>query len=154
MSKQASPQSDKQEEYEERYRRWHGISIQQVGFVNNLFIGLSSAVVFWQGQYLLGKDVTLRSPSERWFYLISALFFLISLLVGCLTAWNRTVDIRQTTYVNRLRMKGKHQEADKRSDENEKRGNRTWNLLFAQAVAFFLGVLLFVITIVLHLPSL
>ncbi len=156
MSAQPNAPLDKREDYKERRRRWQGISIQQVTFVNNLFIGLSSALVFWQGQYLLGKDVTLRSCFEWEFYLGSALLFLISLAVGCVTAWNRTKDFRQTAMVDTLRAGNdeQKQQAKKLSEENKKLGERTWRLLYAQGIVFLLGILFFVIAIVAHLLSL
>ena len=70
MSAQPNAPLDKRKDYKERRRRWQGISIQQVTFVNNLFIGLSSAVVFWQGQYFgnvrLDKRSKLDNCSELW----------------------------------------------------------------------------------------
>lgn len=116
---------DKQAEYDERYRRWQGIRIEQLGFVNNLFIGLASLAVVRQGQAVLTKDVALGRLSA-WTFGASAVLFLISLIVGCLTAWNRLIDIRQTARAVWLRKQGDHKEADRIS--NEKRRNKRCEL--------------------------
>jgi len=133
-----SDSQEKQEEYDERYRRWQDIRIQQLGFVNNLFIGLSSLAVVWQGQAVLAKDVALGRWSA-WAFAASAVLLLFSLIIGCLTAWNRLIDIRQTAQAALYRKKGQHGDAKKLSDANDKLGDRTWLGLMIQGGAFLAG---------------
>jgi hypothetical protein len=69
-------QQDEITKYKERFVRWQSARIQQTGFVNNLFIALSSGVLLWQVQSLSNNNLDIKN---HFFYILSSLIKMQSL---------------------------------------------------------------------------
>lgn len=131
--------------YSERYIRWQGIRITQMGFINNLFMGLAVGSLVWLGNYILTKE-----QSAITFFLLSSLLFAFSLLLGFLTAWNRLKDFRVTAQINRSLVEEPSAIAipETKSKRRKMRedaailGESSWRLLRWQIVSFVMGLIL------------
>ena len=133
------------QEYSERYIRWQGIRIEQVGFVNNLIIGLASGILLWEGNFLLTADP--HKPSY-YLFIASAFLLFISVALGCLVAWNRLMDFRLTAKVLRSLLEdppsiqNKKAEANRNEirEEAKRLGETTWQFLPLQMGTFLLSL--------------
>ncbi len=131
--------------YSERYIRWQGIRINQMGFINNLFMGLAVGSLIWLGNYLLTKE-----NSANTLYLLSSVFFATSLLLGFLTAWNRLKDFRTTAQINRSLVEEPSAIAVPETKSKRRRmrtdaanlGEVSWKSLKWQVIHFVLGLIL------------
>ncbi len=131
------------EDYSERYIRWQGIRIEQMGYVNNLLIGLTSGSLVWLGDYLLTNGV-----SANIFFLLSPLFFSISLVLGFSTAWNRLKDFRLTAQVLRslveeptsIATQGTKTKRKEMRTDAKNLGEASWTLLRWQIITFSIGL--------------
>ena len=138
----------------ERFIRWQGIRIQQLGAVNNMFVILATAIIAFELPFLFEKADEM-SGAERWVFLVSLILFLASIMTGCYTAWNRLQDFRKTEWKVRLRGEVRHAEDERLGsleekikaleNETDRLGKTTWRLLHFQAILFALGVVSLVI---------
>jgi hypothetical protein len=142
--------------FAERYIRWQTIRVEQLGYVNNLIIALASGALLWQGQTLL------TSPSiidAHFFYLLSAVLFFVSIVIGCYIAWNRLGDFSLTADRLRSLMETPPAIADQKTKdlrremktESERLGKITRNLLPVQFITFGIGFLSIALDIILNL---
>lgn len=142
-------------EYLKRYIRWQDKRIDQLGFINNLFIGLTSILLFWLFEAGLEGKIRLPLGSFR-IIIIGSVVILLSLFSGLWLAYNRLTDFRQTTELIRLENDKSFYKESKRQDEVEKRSieieqkkkgidkleHHTWCLVYAQGGLFFIGLIL------------
>jgi len=142
--------------YTERFIRWHEIRLKQLGYVNNLLIALASGSLLWQAQSILVITITFQS---RPLYLISAVLFFFSIVIGCWVAWNRLGDFTLTADRLRWLMEEPYALA---SDETKKLRNEMKNdsielgkqtkvLLSMQFYAFIFGFLFVIVDVIWHL---
>ena len=142
--------------YTERYIRWQEIRLRQVGYINNLLIALASGSLLWQAQSIIGITITVQN---RPLYLISAVLFFVSIVLGCWLAWNRLGDFTLTA--DRLRWKMEELPSTASSDTKKMRnemkddadelGKRTRSLLSAQFYTFLSGFFFIFVDVVCHL---
>ncbi len=88
---------EKLKSYYERYVRWQQLRIQQLSYVNNLFLGLTTGLL---GFLVTKSNVTFNC--NCWIFTIQVLTFLgltISLITGILLVLNRLKDFRKTTWL-------------------------------------------------------
>ena len=120
--------------------RWQGRSITQLGFVNNLLIGLSAGTLAFLTQ-LAFKDQTALVCCDAWLMTVSAVSAFLSLVVGCVLAWNRLCSFRDTAQIARQRETKERTNIDELRESTNKRDKYTWQLLKIQAVVFAIGEL-------------
>ena len=79
----------------ERFARWQQLTIKQLSFTNNLFIGFTLGLL----SFLLSQTSLIISPLcwEIIFYLSSLIVLCISLIIGIILVINRLIDFRETT---------------------------------------------------------
>ena len=123
--------------------RWQGRTIEQLGFVNNLLIGLATGLLIFEGKLSFDKKEILTCV-DKWLIVLSVLSIFISLSIGCYVAWNRLRSFRHTTQIARQRETGKRINIDELRALVRKLDNRTWPLLTTQTILFAIGALLFV----------
>lgn len=131
----------------ESYIRWQGRTIEQFGYALNLILGLSVAALGYELSFLLDEEFK-RVGWQNCLFVISLLFFLLSVAVGLWCVVNRLKDFRATaeTAYNR---------EDGASDLKLlplrtltcTLGKRTWLLFRWQIATFGIGVLLLVFAV-------
>jgi hypothetical protein len=127
--------------------RWQGRTIEQLGFVNNLLIGLSTGLLAFHAQLAFNSDVPL-SPTENTALALSSAFIFASVILGCFVAWNRLSSFRGTTRIVRTRQAGQRGDIEELRERVSRADNRTWRLLSLQILSFAVGALvLFLITV-------
>jgi hypothetical protein len=159
--------SKETENTKESFIRWQGRSIQQMGFFNNLLLGLATGLLAFQTQLAFNQKVSLV-PCEIVVLVTSILVLFASILVGGSLAWNRLNDFRITAQIARkhekvarqrkneeqdnigeVRRKSEHlgerDDIEKLRRKSERLGERTWNLIQWQATLFVVGGLLLLI---------
>jgi len=142
--------------YTERFIRWHEIRLKQLGYVNNLLIALASGSLLWQAQSVLVITITFQS---RPLYLISAILFFFSIVVGCWVAWNRLGDFTLTADRLRWLMEEPYALAsdetkklrNEMKDDSSDLGKRTRVLLSVQFYTFIFGFLFIIVDVIWHL---
>src|SRR3954466_11671859 len=94
-------------DYHGAFVRWQGRAIDQLSFVNNLFIGLSSGLLALQMRYTPTATSTATAPPTVTIVgllsLLSGACFFLSLGVGCWLALNRLDSFRKTAALARQR---------------------------------------------------
>jgi uncharacterized membrane protein YhaH (DUF805 family) len=134
----------KKNEYRERFVRWQSRMIDQLGFVNNLFIVLATGVLAFQTDFIFKHNQDLES--NKLFLILSIFITLFSLVSGCYVAINRLRDFSTTRNIIRSRMKG---EDEKHRDELRAQskifGEKTWEFLKYQIYLLLLSIFVFVI---------
>ena len=128
----------------ESFIRWQGRTIEQLGFVNNLFIGLATALLIFEAKLPFEEKVTL-SCTEKWLAFLSVLSVFLSLAFGCYVAWNRLRSFRNTTHIARQRETGNRTNIEELRALVKRLDSRTWPLLTIQTVLFSIGALLFAV---------
>lgn len=136
----------RKERAKKRFIRWQEITRTQLGNTNNLLTGLAAGVIAFELQTIFRENLCLTVFEKR--ILLASFFFLFaSLVLGCCTAWNRLVDFRKTTRIDRLKWKDpENAEIEQLQKETDRRGDRTWSLLAWQAGLFGLGMILLVVS--------
>jgi hypothetical protein len=104
---------------DQRYLRWQERALQQVGFLNNVLIGLGAGLV---GLALARSARLNAAPKDRWQGVVIAIAFIVitvSVALGLLVACVRLRSIRMTASRNRvnyLRIKYKAGQTTRRKD--------------------------------------
>ena len=127
--------------------RWQGRSITQLGFVNNLLIGLSAGTLAFLTQIAF-KDQTALICFDTCLMGLSTVSVFLSLAVGCVLAWNRLGSFRDTAQIARQRETDKRTNIDELRKSTRKRDKCTWWLLGIQTVFFAIGELLLMVVTV------
>ena len=146
---------DKHKSYNDRFVRWQQLTIGQISFTNNLFLGLNLG--------FLGFLVTqsgLTSSNICWVSIVQVLTLLglgISFITGIILVINRLKDFRKTTQLVKKRKEKFEIEHNLRTSDNldsvkstianlktetYKLGKTTWTLLSCQIWTFMAGTIL------------
>ncbi len=128
----------------ESFIRWQGRAIEQLGFVNNLFILLATGMLVFQIQIAVKNDSDF-TILEKHIFVFSLLLIFLSLLLGGYSAWNRLNSFQKTASVARKREKGITEDIEKLRKEYRALDKRTWCLLRAQIISFVTGALILII---------
>lgn len=133
------------DEKNDSFIRWQGRAIEQLGFVNNLLIGLSTGLLVFQTQ-LAFNDKTSFQSFEKWLVVPSIVLVFASLVAGCYVAWNRLRSFRNTAKVARMRSQNQDEKIIKELRTlSDAQDQKTWWFLPMQAILFALGSLLLLI---------
>ena len=122
----------------ESFVRWQGRTIEQLGFVNNLLIGLATGVLAFQTQ-LAFNDTVSFTLAERGFLVSSITLVFLSLLFGCYIACNRLCSFRTTEQVARKRETNQREGIERLRYRYRTLDKRTWALLPFQTGLFAFG---------------
>ncbi len=132
-------ENKKEEFFRERFARWQSREIDQLGFVNNLFIVLATGVLGFQTDLIFKYNQTLEC--NKLFLFLSILLTLFSLGIGCFVAINRLKDFRMTQKIIRSEWKNKDvkNRIEMRAQVKEF-GEKTWLFLYYQIISLFLSI--------------
>ena len=127
-----------------RFSRWQQIRINQLGFVNNLILGLSIGVIVYITNFLISTNISL-SFYQKLFFWIGAILILISILVGISLAIIRLENYRVTAR-KALKNDKKEKEGMKLlRDKSDCLDKITWILFYFQIGTFLISFLAFVL---------
>lgn len=118
--------------------RWQGRTTEQLGFVNNLFIGLATGLLAFQTN-LAFDDKTHLTAVEKIFVVPSMILIALSLMLGCYVAWNRLGSFRITTKIAKKRENNESKVIDKLRKSTRSKDKYTWCILMLQTISFGLG---------------
>jgi hypothetical protein len=137
----------------DKFVRWQGVAINQLGYASNLVLGLSTGSLGFAFAQVRGRDFDLGRCGKVAFVILLVLL-LLSVVSGLACSINRLCDFRKTEGIARDKAKwydeGKPEdEIDrglrKRRCETEMLGRRTWKLFSCQIYTFAAGAVLLVI---------
>lgn len=137
-------------EKQDKYIRWQAIRINQLGFINNLAIGLSLCLLAYNFNFILPDDIELNCLQKVLFW-ISALLTVVSVFIGLILSINRLEDFRLTAQIARKEEKKETENIEIDRVKSEKLGNKTWCLFTWQIATFLIGFLTSAIYIIIEL---
>ncbi len=128
---------------EERFVRWQGLSIAQLSFAINLFVGFTVAVLAFSLSLL--RELSF-APSRNYaiMYLLSLLLLSAGALCGIGAVVTRLLDFRATTQKIRLQQKVPvSEDVAVIGDYTKGMGKATWRLFWLLLAGFTLGTAFF-----------
>jgi hypothetical protein len=137
------------EENYSSFIRWQDNRIKQFGFVNNLFIALSSGFLILEAQSIIGETTLL--PCEAFFIGISTIYVFASLIVGGILAINRLLAFRYTAQIARKRETKNREGLSDLRNQTDDIDQCSWILLWFQTGLFGLGSIFLVVMVILKL---
>jgi hypothetical protein len=140
----------KQKRLKKRFVRWRTLSMDQLGKVINLLLGLSVATIGYQINFLV--DGKYDSPEQkidlivwliRFAFVTSLILLFVSVLLGIICNYIRLLDFRYTALLIKKRMDNESSEAIWNFKETvNKYGERTWTIFAWQTATFWISFLL------------
>ena len=128
--------------------RWQGITVAQLGYTINLFIGFATASFGFT--FYLAKELSLRlDDATKCRFRLALFFLLVSIMLGALCVLCRLADFRKTTRIARLRQELFEVGLTKADVDNRLATRRcvvkcldklTWALFYLQLIAFIVSV--------------
>ena len=85
-------------EKNDNYIRWQAIRIKQLGFINNLALGISVGLLAYNFKFILLDEVQLNSFQKILFW-ISSLLTVIPVFIALIVSINRLEDFRLTAQI-------------------------------------------------------
>ena len=137
-------------EKSDKYIRWQAIRIKQLGFINNLVLGLSLGLLAYNFKLILPDEIQLNCFQKILFW-ISSLLTLISVFIALILAINRLEDFRLTAQIARKEEKNQSENIEIDRKKSDKLGKKTWCLFIWQIATFFIGLLTSAIYIIIEL---
>jgi hypothetical protein len=126
----------------ESFTRWQGRSIEQLGGVINLLLGLSIAIMGYLINFVSAPNTTLECW-DKFFFILSLIFSFSSIAFGITTNLNRLCDFRITTKIARRREKNVSSIELQDDRKTSKRlGKRTWCLFYILITTFSLSIIM------------
>ncbi|RTL14094.1 MAG: hypothetical protein EKK56_02255 [Flavobacteriaceae bacterium] len=123
----------------ESFIRWQSILINQLGFTNNLIIGLSIGVLGYLINFL--QQVTILNCFQKFFFWIACISIIYSLTMGLKLVINRLDDFKITANIARKRETNKREGIEEDRKKVKEIGEKTWNLLIWQISTFFASLI-------------
>jgi hypothetical protein len=135
----------------ESFVRWQGRSIEQLGFVNNLLIGLATGLLAFETQLAFDDKASLIA-AEKYIAIASIILVFLSLAFGCFVSLNRLRSFHFTAKIARKREIGKREGIEKLRADVQDLDKDTWKFLKYQTISFALGgLLLLAVTLIRYL---
>lgn len=135
------------ESKKDSFIRWQSITIAQLTYAVNLFLGFAVAALAFQISVLLNEKFNPISWRKGAFS-VSLVTLSASVGIGIWCVINRLLDFRTTARVAKMREEGKsYEDIESYRVIYKKLGKRTWVLLWWQISTFGVGVLLLVLGI-------
>jgi len=119
--------------------RWQGRTIEQLGVVNNLLIGLATGLLAYETQLAFEVNANFSLCEKSWL-ISSVIFNFLSLIVGCYVAWNRLKSFRITAKIARKRETSDREGIDELRGKTKSLDSVTWFLISTQFIVFLLGI--------------
>ncbi len=117
----------------EPYTRWQGFRINQLGLCISLFLSFAVATLGFSLHLLVQSEFPITSCYAKVFFVFSAVFGLLSILLGSIACVTRLTDFRITAKVAR---RPSDSESDHLRDCYVRLGKWTWRLFKGQLVLF------------------
>jgi len=135
----------KEERDRDSYLRWQKIALEQLGYVINLFLTLSGAVLAFAVKIMMDSKAPLPACVH---YMFHASLLVLGISIGSSLAANttRAMDFRYTRRAAYARWKKEPDHATLQ-ETADNCGKWTWWLFYCQTGAFGLGVLLLCVSI-------
>jgi hypothetical protein len=108
-----------------------------------LLIGLAAGILAFQ----MDKGLSFN-PQDKAIVVVSVLFIVLSIGIGCWLAWNRLISFRLTAQIARRRETAREEGIEDLRGRTGVLSKRTWRLISCQIIFFGLGVLLIGIVII------
>lgn len=108
--------------------RWQGKTLEQLGFVNNLFIALASGFLILEAQSIFSKKFL--QPCEALLIGLSVILVFASLIVGGFLAINRLQSFRSTSQIARQRETGQKVFISDLRKQVDNLDSKTWIMLW------------------------
>ncbi len=124
-----------EKEKNESYIRWQNIRMTQLGFANNIIIGLSVGTLAYLMNFIT-KSISFNVYQKILIWLDCPLL-LISCLLGLTLMINRLEDFRITSQIARKRELGENMDIEILRSQTKEIGRNTWNLFIWQVSTFF-----------------
>lgn len=122
--------------------KWQDIRIKQLGFANNLIIGLALGVMGFAIKFIQAENFEANSIQKMLIW-IGGIAILISILLGLILIINRLEDFKLTAQIARKRESNNRQGIENDREKSKKLGKKTWNYFVWQVSTFFVGFLIF-----------
>src|ERR1700722_18917379 len=135
----------KRRDFDTGHQGWIDKRMQQLGYVNNLILTFAVAVLAFVWQQLKDEHAT-ATKAAKGSCDVSLFLLLASTGLGIWCAYNRLLDLRETTQLFAYHRKAGKTDYDIQTEaqmgfENRKTGDRTWCLLKFQIWTFAVGLL-------------
>lgn len=131
-------------ELDERYNRWEGHRITQLGVCISLFLTFSVAALGFSANLLVQHTDAIAACHVKISFLLSVGFGMLSVALGSTACLTRLVDFRKTARIPNLLKDDKKQEADRLRGECGLLGRFTWRLFYCQLATFILQAFLLI----------
>lgn len=121
--------------------RWQDKTIAQMGFLNNLLIGITTGELYLGLNMIIDKKARLSGINQV-LLSISILATILSLVVGCCLAYNRLHSFRITMHLARDRGNVEEPITEKLRRSDKTSDKITWILIRLQMGFFLTGTIL------------
>jgi hypothetical protein len=133
-----------------KYIRWQAIRINQLGFINNLILGLSLGLLAYNFNFIIPDEIQLNCFQKLLFW-ISIILNVTSVFIALILAINRLEDFRLTAQISRKEEKNQTDNIKFDRAKSNKLGKKTWCLFTWQIATFLIGFLTSAIYILIEL---
>ena len=135
----------------EKFIRWQGITITQLSYSINLILTFSVAALGF-GVSLLLSDNFKPTTCQAYVYFSSLFLLVVSGAFGIWCTINRLRDFRATAKICNLKRKDENNsELPGLRDLTNKLGNKTWGIFWWQIGTFSAGILILVLSVAISL---
>jgi len=138
-----------QSENRDSFIRWQKITIDQLSFINNLIIGLSSGLLVFEADFVFNNKI--YNITLAWLTFISILLFFFSLVFGIIIAFNRLSSFRYTARIARKRQTNDRENIENLRDWTDEIDARTWCLFWWDIGIFIFGFSIFMLTMIIKI---
>ncbi len=130
----------------ESFIRWQGRQIDQLGFVNNLFIVLATGVLAFQTNLIFQYSQALNLRYDKLFFILSIFSSLFSLVSGCYVAITRLMDFSTTKNIAKSRWRRENaKDRFTMRCKSKEYHDKTWRYLKCQIFSLLVGIVFLVI---------
>ncbi|WP_422353887.1 hypothetical protein [Roseivirga pacifica] len=136
----------------ESYIRWQNIRITQLGFANNLILGISIALIGFMLDFLQTDDLVLNS-CQKFLFWVGGSLTLVSIGFGLYVVFNKLDDFRLTAQIARKRETGKTDGIEDDRTESKVLGTKTWNCFIWQVSTLIVGFLLNLVLVLIEIKD-
>jgi hypothetical protein len=126
--------TDPKQTIDDRFIRWQGYTLEQLGYLNNLLLGIGVAALGFQIN-LLYEETFQFFGFDKVIYVCSISLLFLSTIFGVWTGFSRLTDFRLTMQVTKTQGVERH---ETRGQAN-KYGRLTWCLFSVQSIGIGLA---------------
>ena len=131
---------DRKKKLKDRFAKWRLLSIDELGKVVNLLIGLSIATLGYQINFLVDESYSYRG--QKFLFILSLTLIFGAIVLGLITSFNRLIDFRWTSQLLKMKMNEESNDDIKEFKARiDKVGERNWYLFSFQIATFGVGII-------------